>query len=68
MEEKTYNEVIAKDTIIQGVAYKKGEILRQVRIRDEEAEILNKDTPVTKIEYVLEKEQPKPKGRPKAEK
>lgn len=52
-EEKNFNEVAAKDGIFGGKAYRKGEIIRTVRIRESEAELLNIDSPYTGVEYVV---------------
>jgi len=69
MEEKNYNEVVAKDFMDGIIARRKGEVIRTVRIREEEAEILNKDSKYTNLEYILaEEKEEKKAGRPAKEK
>lgn len=51
-KEKNFNEVAAKDGIFNGKAFRKGEKIRTIRIRESEAELMNVDSKYTGLEYL----------------
>jgi len=51
-EEKNFNEVASKDGIFGGKAFRKGEKIRTIRVRESEAELMNIDSKYTGLEYV----------------
>lgn len=51
-EEKNFNEVAAKDGIFNSKAFRKGEKIRTIRIRESEAELMNVDSKYTGLEYI----------------